>query len=161
MKTLNLISKWLNKICGWYLVAAFSLMTVTYFGQIVLRYVFQSGLKWTEELTRYTNISLVMIGAAVMASTNSHINVSALESVLPKAPKKVLIIIQQIISVVFYVLTIFFSFQFMKIAGTQVSTNMRLPMRMVYGLFLVAFSILVFQLIVFILNSIFKKEDAQ
>ena len=160
MKLLNKISAWLNKICGWYLILAFSLMTVTYFGQIVLRYVFQSGLKWTEELTRYTNISLVMIGAAVMASSNSHINVSALESVLPKVPKKWLIIFQNVLSIAFYGLAIFFSFQFIQIAGTQVSTNMRVPMRFVYGMFPVAFSILVFQLIVFILNSIFKKEDA-
>lgn len=160
MKLLNQISAWLNKICGWYLILAFSVMTATYFGQIVLRYVFQSGLKWTEELTRYTNISLVMIGAAVMASSNSHINVSALESVLPKVPKKWLIILQNVLSIAFYGLAIFFSFQFIQIAGTQVSTNMRIPMKFIYGMFPVAFSILVFQLIVFILNSIYKKEDA-
>lgn len=161
MKTLNKISHGLNKLCGWYLMLAFTIMTVTYFGQIVLRYVFQTGFQWTEELTRYTNISLVMIGSAVMAGKNSHINVSILQSIVSKSARKWVIIFQQIITAIFFGAAMKISFDMIKLAGTQVSTNMRIPMAYVYGMFPVAFSILVFQVIVFILNSIFveKEED--
>jgi TRAP-type C4-dicarboxylate transport system permease small subunit len=160
LKTLNRISEVLNKVCSWFLILAFAVMTVTYFGQIVLRYVFQTGLRWTEELTRYTNIALVMVGSAVMAGKNAHINVSALEmSVSPKI-KKWIVIFQQLITATFFGIAILIALDMISLAGTQVSTNMRIPMKIVYGIFPVAFSILLFQVLVFILNQLTSKEDA-
>ena len=158
LKTLNQISEILNKVCGWFLIFAFTLMTVTYFGQIVLRYVFQTGLRWTEELTRYTNISLVMIGSAVMAGKGAHINVSALEMAVSFKARKWLVILQQLLTAAFFGFAIFIAVDMMNLAGSQVSTNMRIPMKIVYGIFPVAFSILVFQTFVFIMNQIFGKE---
>ena len=158
MKTLNQISAILNKLCGWFLILAFTVMTVTYFGQIVLRYVFQTGLRWTEELTRYTNIALVMVGSAVMAGRGSHINVSALEMAIHPKAKKWLIILQQLLTATFFGFAIFIAADMMTLAGTQVSTNMRIPMKIVYGIFPIAFSILVFQVFVFIMNQLFNKE---
>lgn len=160
LKGLNVISEGLNKVIRWLLILCFSVMTVTYFGQIVLRYVFQTGLHWTEELTRYTNIAMVMLGSAYMAGKNSHINVSALEAAIPKKYKRPLAILQQTITAVFFAVVIFIAFDMIKLAGSQVSTNLRLPMRMVYGIFPVAFSVLVFQVVVFILNELVRKEDA-
>ncbi|MFA5575928.1 MAG: TRAP transporter small permease [Tissierellaceae bacterium] len=158
MKVLNKISNGLNKLSGWFLILAFSVMTVTYFSQILLRYVFQTGLQWTEELTRYTNVALVMIGTAIMAGKDTHINVSILESLVPKGAKKWVIILQQLITGTFFAIAIKISFDMIKLAGSQVSTNMRIPMAYVYGMFPIAFSILVFQVIVFILNSIVDGE---
>ena len=159
LKVLNKISHGLNKVCGWFLILAFTVMTVTYFGQILLRYVFQTGFQWTEELTRYTNISLVMVGSAVMAGKNSHINVSILESIVSPKVKRWVVIFQQLITAIFFGATMKISFDMIKLAGTQVSTNMRIPMVYVYGMFPVAFSILVFQVIVFILNNIFVDKE--
>jgi len=158
LKTLNQISEVINKVCGWFLIVAFALMTVTYFGQIVLRYVFQTGLRWTEELTRYTNIALVMVGSAVMAGRASHINVSALEMAVSPKVRKWLMIFQQLLTATFFGVAIFIAADMMTLAGTQVSTNMRIPMKIVYGIFPIAFSILVFQVFVFILNQLFNQE---
>ncbi|MGE5677777.1 MAG: TRAP transporter small permease [Pseudomonadota bacterium] len=160
MRTLNKISNAIDKACGWFLILCFALMTVTYFGQIVLRYVFHTGIHWTEELTRYTNVALVMIGSAMMAKRGTHINVSVLETIVPQSIKKWIIIAQQIITGIFFGIAVKISFDMIKLAGTQVSTNMRIPMAAVYGIFPVAFSILVFQVIVFVANSIMKKEEA-
>lgn len=129
-------------------------MTITYFGQIVLRYIFSTGIHWTEELTRYTNIALVMVGAAVMSGSNSHINISILEDIVPKQTKRWIILIQQLLTVIFFGAAIFIGFNMMDLAGTQLSTNMRIPMKLVYGIFPVAYIILVFQTIVYILNDI-------
>jgi len=158
MNTLNRISDGITKISGWFLVAAFALMSVTYFTQVVLRYVFQSGIHWTEELTRYTNVALVMVGSAVLSRKNKHINVSAMEVMISPKLKKWLIVFQQLLTATFFGITIFIGFNMMALAGTQVSTNMRIPMAVVYGIFPVAFTILVFQTLVFILNVIFDRE---
>ncbi len=155
MKILNKISYILNKFCGYFLILCFSVMTITYFGQIVLRYVFSTGIHWTEELTRYTNIALVMVGAAVLAGSNSHINVSILETLVPKKAKKWVILIQQLLTIIFFGAAIFIGLDMLELAGTQLSTNMRIPMKLVYSIFPISFTILVFQTLVFILNDIF------
>jgi TRAP-type C4-dicarboxylate transport system permease small subunit len=61
-------------------------------------------------------------------------------------------VIQQLITGGFFAAVIVIAFQMIELAGSQVSTNMRIPMKLVYGIFPVAFSILVFQIIVFLLN---------
>ena len=159
MKTLNKISDNIDKAVGWFLIACFVLMTVAYFGQVVLRYVFQTGIHWSEEITRYTNIALVMFGSALMAKKNAHINVSILQQLVPKKAEKWVIILQQLLTMVFAGFVVVYSFQMIKIAGTQVSTNMRIPMKFVYAIFPIAFSLMVFNVIVFLLNSLTKKEE--
>jgi len=129
-------------------------MIITYFGQVVLRYVFQTGLHWTEELTRYTNIAMVMVGTAMLAGKHKHINVSILEMLLPEKFRKWLFLIQQLITGVFFSVVVKISIDMIRLAGSQVSTNMRVPMVYVYGIFTIAFTILVFQVIVYLLNSV-------
>ena len=158
MSTLNKMSEWIEKISGYILIFCFSVMTITYFGQIVLRYVFQTGFQWTEELTRYTNIVMVMIGTAVLAGKQKHINVTAFEMLLPSKARRALKIIQQILSLIFFALVIKIALNMAELAGTQVSTNMRMPMAIIYIIFSIVFSIAVFQVIVQILNETLRKE---
>lgn len=160
METLNKISAGVNKGVGWLLVVLFSVMTVTYFAQIVLRYVFGTGLHWTEELTRYCQVALIMFGAAVLAGRNSHINVSVLESIVKGPAHKWVIIGQQIITGAFFLIATKISFDVIMLTGTQLSTNMRVPMRFVYAMFPVAYTILVFNIVVFILNKVREKPVA-
>lgn len=54
---------------------ALGLMTVLTFVQVVLRYVFQSGLVWSLEATTYTFGWLVVIGMAYGVRTKAHIAV--------------------------------------------------------------------------------------
>jgi len=56
MKTLLKISDNIDKVCGWAIIVLFAVMTITYSMQIFLRYVVGTGVKWTEELTRYADI---------------------------------------------------------------------------------------------------------
>ena len=163
MKAINNISSLLNKLLRMILIICFSVMTVAYFSQIVLRYVFGTGFHWTEELTRYTNIALVMFGSAVISGNRGHINISVLETIVPEKYVKWTYLLQQVLTIVFFGAAIFYGFDMMKLAGTQVSTNLRVPMKIIYGIFPTAFIIMVFQIIVYILNDIFKlgkKEGA-
>jgi len=68
MKGLLKASDVIDRFCGWAVISLFTLMTVTYAAQVILRYVFSTGLMWTEELTRYADIWAIMIGAAMIAS---------------------------------------------------------------------------------------------
>jgi TRAP-type C4-dicarboxylate transport system permease small subunit len=133
-------------------------MTLVYFGSIVFRYAFNSGIVWAEEFTRYMNVALVMLGSATVARYNGHTNVSILETAVPKKIKKWVIVMQQLFTGAFFSAAFYFSLKMIELAGSQVSSNMRIPMRNIYSIFTVAFSILVFQVIVHILNTIKEEE---
>jgi len=154
MKGLLKASDTIDRICGWAIISLFALMTVTYAAQVILRYVFSTGLMWTEELTRYADIWAIMIGAAMIAKRRSHINVSVLEELLGGRKKGWLLVVQQLISLVFFLAMFFIAFKFIKLAGSQVSTNMRIRKAYVYMIFPPAFGVFVFQTFVGILKNI-------
>jgi len=152
--TLHKASKIIDKISGFIIFLLFSTMIVTYFGQIVLRYVVGTGFRWTEELTRYVDIWAIMIGAAMIARRRTHINVSVLEEILPTTPKNWLLVVQQLFSLGFFLAMFFIAFDFIEISGSQVTTNMRIPKRYVYAIFPPAFGIFIFQTAVGIVDAI-------
>ena len=153
MKALLKISDIIDKVCGVVIIALFVLMTVTYSAQIIMRYALGTGVQWTEELTRYADIWAIMIGAAMIAKRRTHINVSVLEELLRGKAKARLLVLQQILSFVFFSAMFFIAFEFIRLAGTQVSTNMRIPKAWVYWIFPPAFGVFVFQTFVGILKS--------
>ena len=63
------------------LLAAMTLLT---FAQVVLRYIFDSGLIWALETTTYLFGWLVLIGISLGVRTNSHIAVDLVSNRLPQ-----------------------------------------------------------------------------
>jgi len=154
MKTLLKISDTIDKVCGWAIILLFAVMTITYSVQVFLRFVVGTGLKWTEELTRYADIWAIMIGFVMIAKRRNHINVSVLEEILRGKNKARLIVVQQVISLVIFAVMFFISFRLIELAGGQLTTNMRIPKRWVYWIYPPAFGMFVFQTFIGILESI-------
>lgn len=62
----------------WFITAAFVTMVVLVFVQVVLRYVFNTGLHWAEELARYLLIYAGFLGASIATKDRRHIVIDAL-----------------------------------------------------------------------------------
>ena len=65
-------------------------MTLLTFTQVVLRYVFDSGIIWALEATTYLFGWLVLIGISVGVRSNSHIAVDFLSGLLPARARRIL-----------------------------------------------------------------------
>jgi hypothetical protein len=50
------------------------------FVNVVLRYVFGYGISWAEEVTRYTMLWTVFVGAGVIAREGTHVSMDAREA---------------------------------------------------------------------------------
>ena len=61
-----------------------ALMTVLTFVQVVLRYVFNTGLVWSLEATTYSFAALVLIGMSYGVRTKTHIAVDLFTRKMPK-----------------------------------------------------------------------------
>lgn len=60
------------------MVACLAAMVVMIFGNVVLRYAFDSGIAVSEELSRYLFVWLTFVGAVVVARENAHMGVETL-----------------------------------------------------------------------------------
>jgi TRAP-type C4-dicarboxylate transport system permease small subunit len=79
------------------LIAFFlAVMIILVFLNVVLRYLFSTGLAWSEEITRLCFIFLVYLGAIIAARENRHL---LIDSLLYKAPETAKIVIYTLIQV--------------------------------------------------------------
>lgn len=60
------------------LVLCLAAMVVMVFGNVVLRYAFDSGIAVSEEMSRYCFVWLTFVGAVVVARENAHMGVETL-----------------------------------------------------------------------------------
>ena len=70
------------------LVLMLSAMVVMVFGNVVLRYGFNSGLDFSEELSRFFFIWITFLGAIIAMRQNAHLGLDTLIRVLPRTGKK-------------------------------------------------------------------------
>lgn len=80
------------------LIALFlAIMVVLVFGNVVLRYAFNSGITVSEELSRWLFVWLTFLGAIVAMREHAHLGVDSLVKRLPTAGKKFCLILSQLL----------------------------------------------------------------
>ena len=77
---------WLIKAVTALLLAA---MVVLVFGNVVLRYVFNSGIAMSEELSRWLFVWMVFLGAIVGLREHAHLGMDTLVKALPPAGSRI------------------------------------------------------------------------
>ena len=85
------MTKLIDHICtlfGFLMVACLGLMVLMVFGNVVLRYGFNSGITVSEELSRWLFVWMTFLGAIVAVRKHAHLGTDALVGRLPKAGKK-------------------------------------------------------------------------
>jgi len=83
------------KVVEFVLAALLLGMVIMVFGNVVLRYVFNSGIDVSEELSRFFFVWLTFIGAIVAMHEGSHLGMDALVSKLPRTGKVVCLAVCQ------------------------------------------------------------------
>lgn len=68
----------------WFLVLCLTGMVVLVFGNVVLRYVFNSGLTVSEEFSRWLFVWMIFAGAIVVLHENGHLGLDFVVNSLPK-----------------------------------------------------------------------------
>lgn len=76
------------KLLRFFIVACLAVMVVLVFGNVVLRYAFNSGITVSEELSRWLFVWLTFVGAIVAMKDRAHLGMDSVVSRLPLAGKK-------------------------------------------------------------------------
>ena len=73
-----------------------AVMVVLVFGNVVLRYAFNSGLTMSEEVSRWLFVWLTFMGAVVALREHGHLGTDVLVSRLPRLGKKICLVLAQV-----------------------------------------------------------------
>ena len=73
----------------WLLIGILGFMVILVFGNVVLRYGFNSGIMFSEEVSRFLFVWMVFLGSVLMLRDNGHLGVHTITKMLPPAGKKI------------------------------------------------------------------------
>jgi TRAP-type C4-dicarboxylate transport system permease small subunit len=115
------------------MVALLAVMVAMVLGNVVLRYVFDSGIAVSEELSRYAFVWLTFIGAVVTYREHAHLGVDSLVRALPSLGRRACLLAAD--SLVLICCAVFFwgTWKQHAINATNVAPISGLPMTLVYG----------------------------
>src|SRR5690606_1775674 len=65
----------INTVLGILMAICLAAMAVLVFGNVVLRYLFNSGITWSEEMSRYFFVFMIFFGSASASILDKHISV--------------------------------------------------------------------------------------
>lgn len=89
----------IEAVCRWIeilIAALLAAMVVMVFGNVVLRYVFNSGIVVSEELSRWLFLWVTFLGAVVAVKEHAHLGTDTLISRLPLWGKKICFVVSQL-----------------------------------------------------------------
>lgn len=162
----------MNRLIDWYfrllkfaVFSCLSLMVILVFGNVVLRYIFGSGITFSEEFSRWLFVWLTFFGAIIAMREHTHLGMDSVISRLPVWGKKACYILSHFLMIFCVVLLL--------IGGwTQTVINMEteaaatgLPVSLFYGIILIfgasALCILLYDLFMMVSGHLSDKELIQ
>lgn len=131
------------------LVVLLLLMSVAMGAQIVARYIFNSPLSWSEELSRFLFVWSGFLSISYCFKKQISIKIEQLVSFLPEKVAAMFKIIEKAIMLVFYFYMVPFAWTYFNSALTsgQLSPAMQIPMCIIYIAPLVGFILSIIRLV--------------
>ncbi len=131
------------------------------FVNVVLRYVFGYGMSWAEEVTRYTMLWTVFVGAGVIAREGTHVSMEAFFNIWPEKFQRIGFLAINLFCIVTIVAIFFFGIGIVRmvIETGQTSEAAFIPMWLIYGAFPVGSILMILGYIETALRHRIRKTD--
>jgi TRAP-type transport system small permease protein len=109
-------------------------MVIMVFGNVVMRYAFNSGIQVSEEMSRYCFIWLTYLGAMVAMREGGHLGVDTLVKALPLGGKKVCVFLSESLMLFCNGLFLLGTYKMHELQVTNVSVVVGMSMIWIYGI---------------------------
>ena len=127
-----MFTKLLVRGLEWLLISILGLMVILVFGNVVLRYGFNSGITFSEEVSRYLFVWMVFLGSVLMLRDNGHLGVHTVTKKLPLAGKKVCKLLSDVITLACCVMLSIGAWQVIGLNLANISPISGIPLGVVY-----------------------------
>lgn len=136
------------------LVSIFAVMVAVIFIQIIMRYVFNNSLSWSEELGRFSFEWLTWIGISLGARKGEHIKITMLIDKFPYKIAQIANIISEIIVIIICVLTIYYGVELSKMFVGSNFTTLGISLAWGYASVVVGCGLMTIRSMISIMKSI-------
>lgn len=116
-----------------------------------MRYLFDSGLNWSDEFNGFLFVWFGFLAAAYAMSTDSHLHITAIMDILPKTVQYVINMIMDVIMLVMFVIYMQPLFSLMN--TLPISNVMRWPMGYVYIILPLSFGLMCVHILINMVRS--------
>lgn len=140
----KIIDSCVKYFVGLLLFSMFSLVVL----QVLLRYIFESPLAWTDETSRYMMTWMIFIGACVASRESTHLGVTIIYDKLGKNLKMFVMTIINICVCVFLILVALQGFYLLNTVKSASSPALQITMAIPYLSVPIGCSLMCFQTII-------------
>jgi TRAP-type C4-dicarboxylate transport system permease small subunit len=131
-KTLHRVDRVFQATLAAGVVAAFLVMLVCIGLQVVMRYVFNSPLVWSEELARFAMIWMAFLAIALGLRRGSHVRLEGLK-VVPKRWNSAVGWVSAAVVAALLGMLVYYGWTLTERTMTQISAALQLPMGLIYA----------------------------
>jgi TRAP-type C4-dicarboxylate transport system permease small subunit len=128
----KMFTKALVKFLEVMLMTILGIMVILVFGNVVLRYGFNSGITFSEEVSRFLFVWMVFLGAVLMLRDNGHLGVHTVTKLLPLWGKKVCKLVSDVTVLACCVLLTVGGWQIVALNMTNIAPISEIPLGVVY-----------------------------
>jgi TRAP-type C4-dicarboxylate transport system permease small subunit len=128
------VSKAISQLLNLVLFVIVAVMCVLYFGNVLLRYAFNSGIPFAEEACRFLFVYLTFLGAIAGLKDNEHLGIDMVVKKLPYRLKKIIFVVSNLAVVYCLWLVLEGSWKMTLVTQDSRTPAMGLPMAFIYGI---------------------------
>jgi TRAP-type C4-dicarboxylate transport system permease small subunit len=163
MKTLKKVYRGFSIGLEWFAMIALVLMTSIVFIDVILRYVFNHGMPWTQEISILLLVWFSLIGMAIGVLERIHISIEMFTMKLPKRVINLLEIIDHLFIMIFGIAMVYYGGMIMNMTQKSTMPATKLPSAVLYVILPLSGILIVLNAIVVIskLSDRARKNDTQ
>jgi TRAP-type C4-dicarboxylate transport system permease small subunit len=107
--------------------------------QTFFRYVIFYSLPWSEELSRYLFVLLILLGVSISIGRDALVRMDLIDGFLGEKAKHIMHIIRQVLALVLSLVIAYQSVALLPVGAFRKSPAMQIPMHYVYSIVLISF----------------------
>jgi len=137
------------------------LTTLLVFVDVVMRFGFNTGFMWSQELTLHMSAWFVLFGSSYGLKVGSHIGMDAFIKLFPRTMRRILSGIAAILAISYCSLIFYGSWIYlkkMKMIGIELE-DIPVPAWLAHGMLVVGFAFLIIRLMIILWSIITNKAD--
>jgi TRAP-type C4-dicarboxylate transport system permease small subunit len=116
----------------WLLILLLAAMSIIVFTNVVMRYVTDYSIPWSEEVSRHMMIWLTFLGGGLVLRSGGHIAIDNLQDALPKSAARAMRAVVMLLMLTFFGLLTWFGWIYVKRTMVQTTAATEIPFGYIY-----------------------------
>ena len=141
MKGFKNIFMKVQKVNGTVISLALLAMIGVVFLQTFCRFVIFRSLSWSEELSRYLFVAVIVLGVNLAITNHLFVRIEIIDNYLKGKAAVAVNLARKFIMLFVNIIFVYSSYELIIIGGYQTSPAMRLPMSLLYSIILIGFTL--------------------